>query len=146
MTTGRKLMLAGVVVAGVTIYMAYTGASASWQYYLTADECLERIDSLKTARLRVSGKIAPDSLQIAADRSWAVFAFETRRGVLKAVCPGPLPDQLAAGMDVVVEGRLEEGPLLRGEKLLTRCASKYRTQSSASSSGPASPSPIANQK
>ena len=35
MSTGKKLAIAGVVVAGVTAYMAYLGASSSWQYYMT---------------------------------------------------------------------------------------------------------------
>jgi cytochrome c-type biogenesis protein CcmE len=47
---------------------------------------------------------------------------------LKVICSGPLPDNLAEDMDVVVEGRLEEPDLLRGDKVLTRCASKYGSQ------------------
>ena len=31
MPVGRKLALGGAVVAGVTAYMAYLSASASWQ-------------------------------------------------------------------------------------------------------------------
>ena len=45
MTTGRKLTLAGLVVAGVTGYMAFVGGSASWQYYVTPQECLQRAAS-----------------------------------------------------------------------------------------------------
>ena len=47
---------------------------------------------------------------------------------LKVVCSGPLPDNLAEGIAVLVEGRLDDGGLLHGEKVLTRCASKYQSR------------------
>jgi cytochrome c-type biogenesis protein CcmE len=128
MTTGRKLVIAGVVVAGVTGYIAYLGAAASWQYYVTPDECLANPSALRGDRIRVSGKIAPNSLQIAADRRQAAFSLAAEEGRLLVVCSGPLPDNLAENMEVVVEGRLDDGGLLRGEKLLTRCAGKYKSQ------------------
>jgi cytochrome c-type biogenesis protein CcmE len=37
-----------------------------------------------------------------------------------------LPDNLVEGIDVVVEGTLEKQGRLRGEKVMTRCASKYQ--------------------
>jgi len=61
MQTGKRLLLGGLVVAGVTAYMAYVGASSSWQYYVTADECLINKTSLAGTRVRVSGKIAAEA-------------------------------------------------------------------------------------
>ena len=68
MTTGRKLAIGGAIVAGLTAYMAYRGASASWQYYLTADECVAAGASLVGHRVRVSGRIAAGTL------AWIVIA------------------------------------------------------------------------
>ena len=136
MTTGKKMVIGGVVIAGVTAYMAYRGVSASWQYYLTADECLAESASLAGRRLRVSGRIAADSLVVNENRTQASFALEGDGTRLKVVCPGPLPDNLAEGMNVLVEGRLDDGGLLRGEKVLTRCASKYESRASASTAQP----------
>ena len=45
MTSGKKLTLACLVVAGTTAYMAYLGAAESWQYYLTSDECLANLEA-----------------------------------------------------------------------------------------------------
>ena len=59
MTTGRKLVIGGVIVAGLTAYMAYRGASASWQYYLTADECLAESASLGRATACASAAGSP---------------------------------------------------------------------------------------
>jgi cytochrome c-type biogenesis protein CcmE len=128
MTTGRKLTVAGVVIAGVTAYMAYVGASASWQYYLSVDECAADAAKLPQGRVRVSGKVASDSLRIAKDRTRAEFVLQGEIRRLAVTCTGPLPDNLAEGMEVVVEGRLETPALMRGDKVITRCASKYQSQ------------------
>jgi cytochrome c-type biogenesis protein CcmE len=125
---GRKLAIAGAVIAGVVAYMAFLGASAGWQYYMTVDECRANAEQAAGHRLRVSGTIAADSLQVAADRRQASFALAGTAGNLSVVCTGPLPDDLAASMEVVVEGRLELPGLLRGDKVLTRCASKYESR------------------
>ena len=110
--------------------MAYLGAATSWQYYVTADECLADAKKLSGERIRLSGKIAAGSLQIAADRSQASFKLVGSSGNLPVVCTGTMPDNLADSMDVVVEGRLDGERLFRGEKIITRCASKYKAQQS----------------
>ena len=130
MRSGTKLALAGLVVVSVTGYMAYLGASASWQYYLTVDECVDQADSLAGARVRITGQVLPGSLSVAPDRREASFSLGGQRHELLARCRGPLPDNLAEGLDVVVEGRLEDAGLLRGDKVITRCASKYQSQAS----------------
>jgi cytochrome c-type biogenesis protein CcmE len=133
MSTGRKLAIGGVIAGGLTVYMAYVGASTSWQYYVTVDECLADAAGLLGERIRLSGRISPGSLRIAADRQKASFALAGTEGSLKVDCPGPLPDNLAEEMDVVVEGRLESPRLFRAEKVLTRCASKYESKRKAES-------------
>ncbi len=134
MTTGNKLALGAVVVAGITASMAYLGASASWQYYVTAEECVANADSLVGTRLRVSGKIASGTLQVTADRRQAMFSLTTAESKLPVTCSGPLPDNLAEDIEVVVEGRMEQPGLLRGNKVLTRCSSKYESKGAPASS------------
>ena len=128
MTTGKKIAIGGAIVASVTAFMAYRGAAASWQYYLTADECVAEHASLMGCRLRGSGRIAAGTLALDRDRSRASFALEANGAKLKVVCRGPLPDNLAEGIAVLVEGRLDDAGLLHGGKVLTRCASKYESR------------------
>jgi cytochrome c-type biogenesis protein CcmE len=118
------------VIVGTTIYMAYLGGSASWQYYVTADECVARAEGLLGTRVRVSGKVAPNTLRIDADRRQAAFSIQGSHADLAITCPGPLPDNLAEGIEVVVEGWLETPSSLKGQKVITRCASKYQSQAS----------------
>ncbi len=137
MTTGLKLACGGVVVVGVTAYMAYLGAASSWQYYLTVDECIASAADLTENRIRVSGKVARDSLHIGPDRVQATFSLEGTSENLLVTYQGTLPDGLAEQIEVVVEGQIEDSGTLRGEVVLTRCASKYtsvpRTASTRSS-------------
>ncbi len=128
MTTGRKLAIGGLAVVAVAGYMAYLGAAGSWQYYVTVDECVTNADALGGGPIRVSGKVAANTLVIGEDRKEARFALEGNTATLQVICSGPLPDNLAEGIDVVVEGHLESSRLFRGDKLLTRCTSKYESQ------------------
>ena len=130
MSTGKKLAIAGLVIAGATAYMAYLGASSSWQYYMTVQECVENAPQVVGQRIRVSGTIVPGSLVIAPDRQEARFALSEAGSNLPVVCKAPLPDDLspAKSMEVVVEGHLEGSCILHGEKLITKCASKYSAQ------------------
>lgn len=138
MGTSLKLAIAGVMFAGVTAYVAFLGASGSWQYYLSVDECVADGTALVGRRLRVSGRVAAKSLHIAEDRSQASFRLKGAREDLGVVCEASLPDNLAEDIEVVVEGRLEHAGFLRGEKVLTRCASKYEPKEQ-----PLVPEPIA---
>jgi cytochrome c-type biogenesis protein CcmE len=128
MSVGLKLAIGGAVLASVLAYVAYLGASSSWQYYLTVDECAANAEQFVGRRVRVSGRVEPGSLVIRDDRSAATFLLTGTRGRLQATCPAPLPDNLDEDMDVVVEGRLEKVTHLQGDKVLTRCASKYQSQ------------------
>jgi cytochrome c-type biogenesis protein CcmE len=127
MTAGKRLAVGGVIVFAVTTYMAYVGASTSWKYYVTADECVDEAATLAHQRVRVSGRVEPGSLHITPDRSQDRFALAGTSHSLRAVCPCLIPDNLAEGMEVVVEGRLDASGRLHGEKVLTRCASKYES-------------------
>jgi cytochrome c-type biogenesis protein CcmE len=130
MPVRAKLLLGGIVLVGVTVYVAFLGASSSWQYYLTVDECAASLPRMTGRRVRVSGVVAPGSLKVGADRKSARFVLQGSSSSLTAICEGPLlfPDNLAEEMTVVVEGSVEEDGSLRAEKLLTRCASKYESQ------------------
>ena len=120
-----KLLLAIAVIGGVTIYMAYVSATSSWKYYVTADECVAHLSELGGSRVRVSGVVAAGSLQINGERSQASFALMGKTHRLDAVCTGTLPDNLQEESEVVVEGYLQSDGRLHGDKVLTKCASKY---------------------
>lgn len=112
--------------------MAYLGASSSWRYYATVDECLSELPALTGQRIRVSGKIAAGTLQFAKERKQASFSLQGSSGTLQVNCSGILPDNLTEGREVVAEGLLESSAVLRCDKVLTQCASKYDSVSNKS--------------
>jgi cytochrome c-type biogenesis protein CcmE len=75
--------------------------------------------------LRVSGKIADGTLNISNDRREATFVMTGTEHRLAVRCDGPLPDNLAEGREVVVEGHLQSPEHFDGQRVTTRCASKY---------------------
>lgn len=125
MSTAVKLVIAAVIISSVTAWMACLGTTSSWKYYLTVDECLSDAQELVKKPLRVNGRVEVGSLEIMTDRNLATFRLCGTAHPLPVQCAGPFPDNLAEDIDVVVEGRLDGSGLLRGEKVLTRCASKY---------------------
>lgn len=128
MTTGKRLAIFGAVLVGATAYMAYLGASSSWQYYATVDECLSNLPTFTNQRIRVSGKIAPNTLRVAADRKLAHFALVGATDNIQVDYSGRLPENLAEGRDVVAEGVLSDSAVLQCDKVLTQCASKYQAE------------------
>lgn len=125
MSAGMKLAIGASVIIGVTLYMAYVGASSSWKYYVTAAEYLANPQAFLGQQLRVSGKVAEGSLSVNRTRGDGRFSLAADDRLLAVECQCLLPDNLAEGVEVVVEGRVDEHGTLRGDKVLTRCASKY---------------------
>jgi cytochrome c-type biogenesis protein CcmE len=136
MTAERKLGIAAIVVAGATGALALLGGLSTWQYYLTVEECQAAGSSLLGKRIRVNGTVAPASLKLSGGRESANFTLMGSGPGLEVVCQGPLPDNLTEGVQVVVEGELQRPGWLRGERVLTRCASKYESRVSSPAQRP----------
>jgi cytochrome c-type biogenesis protein CcmE len=121
----RKLLLGGAVIAAAIAYAFYLGASSSWQYYLQIDEYLAQIEQFRGKRLRLSGRVASGSLKASPEQREASFVLEGTAHRLPVCYRGSIPDNLAEGRDVVVEGALASDGQFRCETVITRCASKY---------------------
>ncbi|MFO1095922.1 MAG: cytochrome c maturation protein CcmE [Planctomycetaceae bacterium] len=122
-----KLLVGAAIIAGATAYLAWLGASSSWQYYVLVDECVRDHKTFVGQRIRVSGRIAPATLDVSPDRRSCSFVLLGDHARLNVASRGLLPDNLAADMDVVVEGVLRDEVSLNGDKIITRCASKYQS-------------------
>lgn len=146
MSTTGKLGVAIAAIASVTIYMAILGSRSSWQYYLSVEECVGNASELVDQPIRVSGKIVAGSLQVDPARQHASFRLGDHELQLDVDCQGPLPDNLSEEIEVVVEGRLAASGKLSGDRVLTRCASKYESggyESGEIEAAPSSPARLA---
>lgn len=120
-----KIAVGVVVIAGVLGYVAYLGASSSWRYYLVVDELAARADRIGNARVRVSGRVAGGSLALSDNRRNATFVLRGSESELPVIASGTMPDNLADGMEIVVEGSLQSDGKIHADRVITRCASKY---------------------
>ena len=119
-----------MTIATICAYMVYAGAVSTWQYYVTVEECLQDQTQLQGQRLRVAGTVVEGSLKIAASRKSGCFTLENReqgstKHQLMVQCECYLPQTLTEGIGVVAEGVLAPDGILRAHEVLTRCASKY---------------------
>jgi cytochrome c-type biogenesis protein CcmE len=119
-----KVVVGALVVVATVSYLAFLGASSSWQYYLTVDEMVADSANLIGKRIRVSGRVARGSLKIGSDRRRAEFDLAGSLRTLRTTCRCAVPDNLGEEIDVVVEGTLQVDGF-HGHKVITRCASKY---------------------
>jgi cytochrome c-type biogenesis protein CcmE len=139
----RKFLLGGVVITASIAYAAYLGASSGWQYYLQVDECLGQADHFRDKRLRVSGRVATGSLKASPEYREATFVLEGNERKLPVSYRGSVPDNLAEGRDVVVEGALAGDGHFQCDTLITRCASKYAPKESSNTTDQAHESGMA---
>lgn len=128
-----RIATASAVIAAVIGYVAYLGASSSWRYYVVVDECVAEADRLAGKRLRVSGRVVPGTLAVSGDRRSASFRLSGHESAIPVQCNGTLPDNLKEEMDIVVEGILQPDGRLRGDRVITRCASKYAPKDASDS-------------
>ncbi len=126
------VVIGGGLMAASLGYVLYLGLASNWQYYLLVDECVARAEKVRDKRLRVSGRVAPGTLRTSAEQG-AVFLLEGKEHRLPVVYQGTLPDNLAEGKEVLVEGTLGPDGQLQGQTIITKCASKYSAQQEAAS-------------
>lgn len=133
MSINPKLVACVGVIAMAIAYVVYLATGSSWQYYLQVDECVAQADQVLGRRLRVSGRVAAGSLSSSVERREVSFTLEGTEQRLRVTYHGSVPDQLAEGKEVVVEGALQRDGELKGETIITKCASKYAPEGTGNS-------------
>lgn len=98
-------------------------------YYLTVSELKARADSLYSQGLRVSGKVAPGSIQWNSRALELRFQLVDKGQMLSVAYHGVKPDMFKEGAQVVVEGKYRSPGLFGAQTLLTSCPSKYEANS-----------------
>jgi cytochrome c-type biogenesis protein CcmE len=127
-----RFVAGGLVIVAAVAYLMWVGVRETSAYYLTIGEFIPKRESLVNEGVRVAGRVAPGS--IAYDPRTLELSFrmgEFQEGVPGEVVPvaftGIKPDMFADGRDVIVEGKYSDG-VLRAEKVMTSCPSKYEAK------------------
>jgi cytochrome c-type biogenesis protein CcmE len=120
-----KLLVAGLVLVGSITFLAFAGAkSGGWVYFLEVDKYLSD-PQFANQRVRLHGKVATSDFSASAGSMSAEFKILGHTQALPVSYRGAIPDQFAAGREVVVEGKRDSAGVFQADVLMTKCASKY---------------------
>lgn len=119
----RKLLIAVLVVVLALGYLGYKGFTSAATYYYSVDEFLARKSSFVNEIVRVSGTVAPGSIQ----QNGLTLRFDVADGQqsLPVVYEGAPPDTFKAGGDITIEGKLNSSGTFVAKTLMPKCPAKY---------------------
>ncbi len=133
----KKVIAAGLVVLVAVGYLAASGVSSGWVYYMPVDQ-FTASTQYQSRRVKLCGTVAATGLEINKGQLTARFSLEGKTGKLPVVYHGVIPDMFRADSEVVVEGKLRDG-VFQADSMLTKCASKYETEGGKMPAGHAAP-------
>ncbi|MGH7563604.1 MAG: cytochrome c maturation protein CcmE [Gemmatimonadota bacterium] len=136
-----RIAVAGALVAGAVAWLVFAATRDNLTYYYEIDE-LEAATAKADTKIRLSGDVVPGS--IVRDDTTRRIRFAIRgtdapagSAEVPVVYGGTVPDIFRPDIQVVVEGRLDEGGTFHAETLLAKCPSKYQAEGTLDESAPA---------
>lgn len=129
-----SFLIAGIAIGGAILYLVIANTSSSARYYMTVGE-LRACTSCGTQDVRVAGTVVDGS--VVRDAASQTVRFSVADGTtgakaLPVVYGGVVPDVFKAGVQVVVEGHLQNG-VFHANNLLAKCPSKFQSATPAAS-------------
>ncbi|ADG07304.1 cytochrome c maturation protein CcmE [Kyrpidia tusciae] len=140
MSTRTKAVAALIVVLAVIGGLIWVGVTRAASYYLTVDEAAAKGQALIGRSLKVSGNIAPDSVQWNPDTLTLAFRIQGTdpSHTMPVLYHGVKPSDFSNGWPVVAEGKLGSDGVLHADQLLVKCPSKYEAQQPGQPGSPSS--------
>ncbi len=135
MDPSRKRKIRLVAALSVAVLLAaglvYTSFSASTE----AKQPSQLLSENAGGTYELTGKVVPGSIERSDDDLRFVIADRDGSHSVPVSYTGTVPDPFREGREVIVTGKLEEGTFV-GEKdsLITKCPSKFTTDSQGQSS------------
>jgi len=121
-----KMNLAGAALTIAVCLLAVAGVREGWVYYLQVDQFLQSPDR-QDQRVRLHGTVGEDNFVARSTELVASFDLLGETGKVRVDYHGVVPDLFKTGVDVVVEGQLDDAGVFQADTLMTKCASKYET-------------------
>ena len=123
----KRFLIGGIIVFLAIGYLGYMGFSGSATYYYTVSELMGQGRSVYDENVRVTGQVAPGSLE--QESAGGILRFTIidveGEGSLPVVYQGVIPDTFKVGNEVVIEGQLNPDGIFQANTILTKCPSKY---------------------
>ena len=131
MPVRTKLIVGALVLLGVTIYVALPRGVVELAVLLNRRRvCGEHRAVRRTVGCASAGSWRLVRSKLARTANGATFVLQGTSSGLATICDGPCLARQSCRRDiaVVVEGSVAPSGSLHAEKVLTRCASKYESQ------------------
>jgi cytochrome c-type biogenesis protein CcmE len=120
-----KFIIGGAVIAVAIVYLIYTATQSTAAYFLTVDELHQKGPAIYDRNVRVSGKVAGDTVDFNSRDLILQFEIIGEDGqTLPVVFNGPKPDQMRHDAEAIVEG-VFDGDQFTAQTLLLKCPSRY---------------------
>lgn len=141
-----RLAIGIALVAAALGYLVYAGTKDNLVYYYEVDE-VQAAAARTEGKIRIPGDVVEGSIVRDEDADEIRFsirgvAAEAERADAPDAAPGAtipvtyagtVPDIFREGIQVVVEGRVDENGTFQAETLLAKCPSKYQEAGQLSS-------------
>jgi cytochrome c-type biogenesis protein CcmE len=128
----KLIVAAGVLIAAVG-FLVVNAMGSSMAYFHTVGELEASGRGLSGEPVRVGGDVLPGSIQREPLSSELRFVITDGSSTLPISYSGVIPDIFSEDVEVVAEGTIGADGTLQATKILTKCPSRFETESSASS-------------
>jgi cytochrome c-type biogenesis protein CcmE len=130
-----RIGIASVVVLGTIAYLAFQGAAANKDYYVTVAEMQDMGDKAYKSHLRVEGFVKPQTIQASGTHvDFVLTEFESHNPkatpnprAIRVVYQGsePPPDTFKGDAQALAIGTWGRDGVFHATQLQAKCASKY---------------------
>lgn len=125
-----RLAIGILLVASATGFLVYKATGENLTYYREVDELLAAESIPPGEKIRLSGDVVEGSV-VKSEESRAIEFEITETGSdgasrIPIAYDGAVPDIFKPGIQVVVEGRMDDSGTFQAETLLAKCPSKYQ--------------------
>jgi cytochrome c-type biogenesis protein CcmE len=146
-----KFIIGGLLILVAVIYLIYSSAMNTAEYFMTVNEIKAQENSLAGRNLRISGAVVGDSIQydpLTMNLSFEIAhvpgdnaaielggglaavlhkaVVDPMRARLTIIYNGPKPDLLRDEAQAIVTGHLGADGIFYADELLLKCPTKYQ--------------------
>jgi len=135
---GKKIkFIAGFAIIIICLFTLVVSSSRKMSmYYLTVTELEAREIELANIRIKLAGKVVPESIikrdgnRTVEFQIWEPINIETKQfsNTRTIRYTGVVPDTFRDRADVVLEGKINSEGIFVAETMLAKCPSKYESQ------------------
>lgn len=120
-----KVIVATLVIVGVVLYLAISGAKDSKSYYVTIAEMQKMGDKVYARNLRVAGNVKPGSIHRVGTHADFVLLELGKELPVQYNGTEPPPDTFKDDAQALAMGHLGRDGVFQANQLQAKCASKY---------------------